>query len=248
MNKLALCKFRLSGNWAPLFRRLPMWRQLDGDVWTDGLSEVHLCECDSSRPDFGFVLFGQACWAEFVARLDELDRSGTRRESPQNKIHVATPSDVTVGFERAKDVTPGAGDDHVLFMNHIALNVTRLDAERAWYESLFGLSAVLSRAAAWEPVSRSYVRDAHLFHSPSFYITLRETSKVSNTDHVGWMTQNKSAVDEMAELVKELGWTIVFGPAVIDGSYLFHFAGPDQRVHDFFFPTDFPSQPLPAQS
>jgi hypothetical protein len=247
VNKLALCKFRLSGNWAPLLGRLPKWRQRNGDMWTDGLSEVHFCANDSSgAAHFGFVVFGQAHWSELLGRLDELDRSEPKGQSQQNKVHVATPSGVTVGFERAKDALLSVGNDHVLFMNHIALNVTRLDAERAWYESLFRLSAVLARAAAWEPVSQSYVRDAHLFHSPSFYITLRETDKVSNIDHVGWMTRDKTTVDEMAELVKTLGWTIIFGPAAIDGSYLFHFVGPDDRVHDFFFPTDFPSKPLSA--
>jgi hypothetical protein len=237
MTNFGLSYFRLQGNWNPLFELLPTWRlHHDSDVWSDGVSVVEVSKNSRTKLTFGFVVDDDPGWTKLISRLRKLNVSAPNVSVP-NEIRVMTPSGIEVKLRKQLSSQSRQRSNPPILMNHVAINVTEIAAERQWYEALFGNCTVLARKSAWEPVSNSHVRDVHLFRSPEFYITLRETGNVSDVDHVGWMTKDSATVDQMAAIVRQLGWPIVFGPAEIDGSYLFHFTGPDRRVHDFFFPT-----------
>jgi hypothetical protein len=90
----------------------------------------------------------------------------------------------------------------------------------------------------WEPVSGGFVADAHFVHVDGYYIVLRGRTGRPHLDHIGWMAASRTDVDMAHDIVRSIGWKTVIGPFEIDGSYLFHFRGPDGRVHDFFWPSE----------
>jgi predicted lactoylglutathione lyase len=53
--------------------------------------------------------------------------------------------------------------------------------------------------------------------------------------HIGWELPSREDVDDVATTLQRIGWPIVYGPASVDGSYLVHFRGPDEAVHDVFY-------------
>jgi hypothetical protein len=226
MKTLSLCRFRLTGAWSPLLSNLPHWRQSENEIWTDDVSTIELSKTLTQQAAFGFKTDDKQQWIRIAGMANS------------QKIELTSPSGVLVSFEFLQKFSPFLTAMPTLIMNHVAINVTCLNAEQQWYETLLGPSTVLSRNHVWEPVSRRYIHDAHLFRSPHFYIALREAKKVSKLDHVGWMCNSKQRVNEIYHIVKKISWPVIFGPEELDQSYLFHFEGPDGRIHDFFFPTD----------
>ncbi|HEX7241239.1 MAG TPA: hypothetical protein VF263_13275 [Longimicrobiaceae bacterium] len=155
-----------------------------------------------------------------------------------------SPAGIRIGLTGG---TPHAVDTDVssFLMNHVAIHVPDVGRERVWFETILGSCTVLERERAWEPVTRSYWPDVHLFRFPDFYITLRGGFPRAFVDHVGWMVDAPDRVEAVAEVLRRIGWPVLFGPEEVDGSYLVHFHGPDGRVHDFFYPT---SSVLPRQA
>lgn len=226
---ISLDWFQLDPAWSRLLEALPTWRRAGSGSWTDGWTVVELSSVSGGRPRFGFSARGPG--ASLPPTI--LPRGGERRA---READVMTPASIPVRF-RAPECDPcDATGPFTLRMNHVSVNVGDVARERRWYEQVLGPSTVLARDAAWEPVSRRFVRDAHLFRSPWYYLTIRESQGPPGVDHVGWMADEPGAIDRLAEVVAGLGWKVVYGPAEVDGSYLVHFEGPDGNVHDFFCP------------
>lgn len=121
-------------------------------------------------------------------------------------------------------------------LNHVAYDVADLEESVEWFSKILGGQVILQRGRTWDPVYEEYWADCHIFQEPGLYLTLRERGQV-RLDHWGWMTDERTSVDDACKMVRQLGWLVVFGPEDIDGSYLFHFRGPQGRVHDVFSPS-----------
>lgn len=226
---IALDWFQLDPSWSCIFQKLPWWRCGGENIWSDGWSVVELSPLRGSQPEFGFTISETAHSVVISERL-----GSPNLNNRQQLTCLRTPSGIPVRFcAAAKSAHPQ--NNRSLWLNHISLNVDDVMREMDWFEEVMGPSVVLARDAAWEPVSGQLVRDAHLFRSPWFYVTIRE-SKQASVDHIGWMAMDQETVLRMADVVDSLDWKIVYGPAVVDSSFLFHFEGPDGRVHDFFYP------------
>lgn len=212
----------LSGDWAPLLKRLHGWRCRDDHVWSDGVSEIFPRE--SRVEAFGFVT--AATHPIRAAGIDSLPKTALR-QSPAGLVLSVVPAP-----NRGTPLTSG---DFIL--NHVAINVGNIAAEAEFFENLLGRTTVLRRESAWNPVAEDYRPDVHLYRDDDFYITIRGGFTAPSLDHAGWMASTRIAVGGVALILKELHWPIVLGPLEIDGSYLVHFRGPDGLVHDFFCPT-----------
>jgi len=228
MSNFNLCFFRLSFQWTVLFEKLPLWTRIQRDVWTDGRAVVSLC--DSSEIGFGFTVRNEKTWRGLVGRFGKSAGFAT-----DGGLTAQTPAGIAIKLRKHCERHEQKPDNR-LFMNHVSVNIPDLETERNWYEQVLGERVIMARDSVWEPVAGRYVKDAHLFRSPDFYITLRENDTLPNVDHVGWMALETATIDETAEIIKILGWDIVYGPTEIDGSYLFHFQTPDGKIHDFFCP------------
>ncbi len=176
---------------------------------------------------------GNDSWTDGVSRLSSSLPTDFTFSGVATPHFAVSPSRFKIGFE------PGvsAPVDHEFVLNHVAVNVCDVDLERDWMERLLGADAVvLARARAFNPLTQDWQPDAHLFHRPNYYVTIRGTGGATSVDHCGWMTKTRAGVDRAATILHRLKWSILLGPTTIDASYLIHFEGPDGRVHDFFHP------------
>jgi hypothetical protein len=227
--KVCIAQVGLAGDWEPLLAQLPSWRQLGPD-WTDGVRRI-----SPAGPALQSALvFGVAApaWEAFARRGSAAPGGGVVAHGNEI-IDLHSPSGVPLRLVRMQL----AEDLHLPYvLNHCAIDVTDLNAEKRWYEYWLKCPAWLQRGDGWDPVAQRRIADAHLFSDPDFYITLRGVQGGRGLDHVGWMAVERDLVDQAAELLQRVRWPIVLGPTEIDGSYLVHFRGPDGEVHDFFHP------------
>ncbi len=230
---IALNWFQLDYSWSCLFERLPNWFPTGRNVWTDGWTTVNLATLRHGQPLIGFT-------SNKAGTLSALAAGPIDSDLPlEGRItDVMSPAGIPVRFKTIERAKIMSLEKFTLRMNHVSVNVKNLDQERLWYERMLGPSVVLARDKAWEPVSGSFVHDAHLFSPPWFYVTIRESNQAPNVDHVGWMANDVETVCRLGDIVNDLRWKIVYGPAEIDGSFLIHFEGPDGNVHDFFCPLE----------
>jgi hypothetical protein len=161
---------------------------------------------------------GEGTWTDGVSWLSAslpADFAFTHRARSGAGV---SPAGFGVSFKRGKAL-PSHGSQFVL--NHISVNVPDVDGERAWLERHLGSNiAVIARESAFNPITKDWQPDAHLFRRPYFYITIRGTSDTPRIDHYGWMCAAKGGVERAASILRELKWPVVLGPEVIDGSYL----------------------------
>lgn len=217
--------FWLRGNWTPLFSRLPQWREVSPACWSDDISVVHLVADAFGGPYFGFT--------ETRGRDTSMRVSNCDDQSLSHGRPLVTPSGISIAMVPEP---VGGINDRSIIMNHVAWYTTSIDAESTWLSAFLGRQPILERGQAWEPIARAFIADRHFFESDGYYITLRHQESRSGWDHVGWMAASAKVVDDMASIIANLGWEILWGPDGIDGNYLVHFLGPDGRVHDFFWP------------
>ena len=216
---MKLAWFQLPSEWIALLRRLPGWREDNDGSWTDGCTRVIV-----EPPHWPSIGIG------FYRDSSAGDDAGCGQVE-----YDATPSGIPVRFTSQLDSTPLPTASQFL-LNHVAVNVSNVNVDGHWFQERLGQSAILAREGAWNPVTRDFRPDLHLFRHPSFYITLRGGFAEGHIDHIGWMTSERGLVNEAAGLIRDLGWQTIVGPLEIDGSFLVHFRGPDHRVHDFFCP------------
>lgn len=211
MKRLGLRNFVVQGEWASLLRNLPGWHQVRDDAWSDGDARVRLT------------------LDQFGVGMRILGGGGTEPD-------LTVPSGLRVPVEASREAPSSTSCRFV--MNHVAINTPRLALDSVEWGRRLGAAPIFSRTMVWEPVSQHFVNDTHFCRAEDFYIVLRERPGAPHVDHIGWMARARSDVDAAHGVVSALGWRIVIGPFEIDGSYLFHFQGPDGRVHDFFWPSD----------
>lgn len=224
--KIQLREFSLRGDWSPLLSRLDGWKPVGASGFSDGESLVTLSMALDNEPKIGFLLSRDA--NDEILNHSNADENFSTRVSASGLVF-------RIG-QRASRLS--LRQRPRFLMNHAAFQVASVDSERAWLEGLLGRCTVLARASTWDPVAKKCWPDAHLFRPPDFYLTLRGGFARTQVDHVGWMTYSPEAVNQAATVLRDIQWPILLGPAIIDGSYLVHFRGPDARVHDFFFPTE----------
>ncbi len=229
--------FSSCGDWSPLLLRLSGWRLSGENTWTDGLSRF-ITKDDRSGLSCGFSV-GVRAWKHLMT-LRKKKHETTNGGPHAGSLVLTSPNGIRFGCELQEEVQDQIISPYI--MNHCALDVPELRAERAWFEELVRAAAVMARTSAWEPIVGAYLADCHVARLPDFYIAIRERPGTARINHIGWMAQESARVDEAAVIVAELGWPILFGPAQIDGSYLFHFRGPDGGVHDFFWVSEELSQ------
>jgi len=121
-------------------------------------------------------------------------------------------------------------------LNHVAVNVSDLEAEQKWWQALLNAEPALSVKQGWDPIINGPLDAIHFYKSPFFYITLRGQEPVG-LHHIGFEARDKGAVLDAKEILKKIDWEIYWEGA-IDESYVLHFKGPDGRIHDFFSASD----------
>lgn len=213
---IQLRQFTLSGDWRPLISRLHGWKEVENNLFTDGESSLTLIQEAGAPPALGFVFAGE--------------------EGKRAPVTLVSPSGLRLKIVERPPYMQSPAQSQMV-MNHAAFQVPEVEAERRWFEEMLGSCTVLARDSVWDPVAKTWWPDAHLFRPPDFYLTIRGNFTATQVDHIGWMTSSMQSIDEVAALLHELNWPVLFGPEHIDGSYLVHFRGPDGRVHDFFYPT-----------
>ena len=216
MKDIQLRQFTLSGDWRPLISRLEGWSEVSHNLFSDGESSLALNQRPGDPPALGFVFGGHA--------------------ADHAPVSLVSPSGILLNITERPAFMRSPAQNRMV-MNHAAFQVPKVEDDRIWFEEVLGHCTVLARESVWDPVARTCWPDAHLFRPPDFYLTIRGNFTSTQVDHVGWMTYSMESIDDIAALLHELGWPVLFGPKHIDGSYLVHFRGPDERVHDFFYPT-----------
>jgi hypothetical protein len=219
---LRLREAHMRGDWAPLLSRLG-WKRNDCGNWSDGDNQliVEPGRTLTAKPPI-IVL------AEPGMDADDRATRGAALISP-NGIEVRI---VAGGVSQATGHRPGR-----YCMNHVALHVPNLLAEREWFETLLHTRSVLARDSIDDPIA-GRCSDAHLARSSDFYITLRGPFTPAEVNHIGWMAANREDVVTAAKVLTAIGWPIVLGPVTVDQSFLVHFVGPDGHIHDFFCPME----------
>ena len=161
-------------------------------------------------------------------------------ESDWKVTEIKTPGGLPIRVQRQQTIeprSPNARPGVGYLMNHVSIRTPKIAADHNWFTRLLGSNTVLADETHFNPLDNRMAPERHLWCSSDYYITLREYSGSSMIDHVGWMAGSTALVDSAAYLLDRLGFKTVLGPLYIDGSYLVHFRGPDERVHDFFYPT-----------
>ena len=125
-------------------------------------------------------------------------------------------------------------------LDHISINSARFDQDIIAWTEFLREQPVLESERSWSVADEALVTAAHFFSPNIPYITIRDWSNAigggSDLDHIGFRCVTGDAIDEAFGLVQSLGWECLSAPQNLDGSVLFHFRGPDRRVHDFFYP------------
>jgi hypothetical protein len=213
---IQLRQFTLSGDWRPLISRLDGWNEISDNLFSDGESSLTLRQRTEDPPALGFVFGGY-----------NIDNA---------PVSLVSPSGILLNVTERPAFMRSPTQNRMV-MNHAAFQVPTVEDDRVWFEEVLGHCTVLARESVWDPIARTWWPDAHLFRPSDFYLTIRGNFTSSQVDHIGWMAYSMESIDDTAALLHKLGWPVLFGPEHIDGSYLVHFRGPDERVHDFFYPT-----------
>lgn len=124
-------------------------------------------------------------------------------------------------------------------LDHFSLNSSRFRADVSTWTRFLGRAPILEEAVSWSAADKAHVKAAHFFGDFRPYITIRDMPHCQALDHIGFRCEDKSKVYDAYACVRALGWAVLGEPELLDGSVLFHFQGPDRRVHDFFFPEAF---------
>jgi hypothetical protein len=208
--------FRLSPAWHPLLTALGVWKEMSAGLWSDGDSLVRIAAADE-EPSIGFT--------------SDLPSGDCPRLRTPSGLLIARDCSAP-SFQRSAS---GGAQPYVL--NHVSIRTPLIEEDHRWFRDLLGANTVLSKSENLSPLDGTVAPEVHLCSGDSYYITLRGSQEL-RIDHVGWMARRRSLVDEAHALLTGLGWTTVWGPGDLDGSYLVHFRGPDGGVHDIFYPTE----------
>ncbi len=131
----------------------------------------------------------------------------------------------------------------LLSLRHLALKVSDLARSRRFYQGLLGMKVV------WEPdplnLYLSFGPDNLALHQLPEGETLQPEGRL---DHFGLIAENESAVDRMAEEMKQSGVPILKqARRHRDGSYSLYIADPDGNVIQILYEpriSHLPSNPI----
>lgn len=125
--------------------------------------------------------------------------------------------------------------DEQLLLNHVAIDTP---TGIPWLRSLLlecGGEVFLRDESRHDPSVNSLVRAEHIRVHDQLYITIRSVGNSGPAGaHIGWQCRDENTVEHYYDRLKTAGAEIVVVPQLIDESYLIHFRGPDNLVHDFF--------------
>ncbi|GAB5456339.1 MAG: hypothetical protein Hens2KO_25680 [Henriciella sp.] len=197
----------LSGDWAGLFEQLPGWACRDG-VWQGSGGGLRA----GGSPSEEQVLVGAGqdqfqIGAQGITASKHIGGDALRPVdlSIPSLIHVAINSPLQAGSE---------------------------DFERAFRRST---GVLLPRAARYDPAEATEIEAMHCTIPGQFYLTQRYFPiEQTGLDHIGFECLDPAHVEQCQRAVQAADLEIVVPPGELDGSYLFHFRGPDGRVHDFY--------------
>jgi hypothetical protein len=208
-----LSRVELEGNWGAWLAGVAGWRRGANGLWTGG----------------GAVLLDGRAPGSMRIDIDILQTSGNKRISVgDDHFHVADMESAT---------PPTLSDATAFNLNHVAINfrpdnTALVECLKAGETDIF-----LERERRYDPTVDALVDAEHLVSDDTLYLTARflpTLRRGSELSHVGWQVKDRGTVQRTAALLRGLDWPIVFGPDIVDGSFLVHFRGPDNRVHDVF--------------
>jgi hypothetical protein len=212
--KYNISQVYLEGDWSPLLSRLPDWEKVPTwkrgpSLWTDGTSIID----DQS--------------GLFSVCMGEQDISGEKHIHHYIKT---APSGFFFGIDT------GIPDQEKLpyKMNHFAYYAEDLEMEAEWMRIFLGHEPVLNVEQEYDPILQGPLDAVHFYDPLNYYVTIRRQDPRGELHHFGWETVDLETITEAREILAEINWPIAW-EGDIDGSYVVHFKGPDNRIHDFFY-------------
>ena len=211
-----LREIHCSGDWSPLLEKLNGWEKKDECKYSNGDGVfVYDPTGDSQNPIFYLDL-----------NTDKLVSGGEMVESPSG-IEVMVRGNFRDGSKKTGDYT----------LNHAAVTVSNINVEGIWWRELLGTECVLETDQEYDPLIDGPLNTKHFYKPPNFYITLREENPSGIVHHIGWEANNIASLHQVKEILKIIKWPVIWEGS-IDKSYVIHFKGPDERIHDFFSTSD----------
>lgn len=197
----------LSGDWAGLLEQLPGWARWDG-VWQGSGGGLRAGGSDAADQ----VRVGAEGGAFQIGAHGIRATAQPGGDAPQ-PVDLSIPS-----------------------LIHVAIN-SPFDAGSEAFEQAFRRSTgvFLPRQARFDPAEGKDIEAMHCTIPGQFYLTQRYLPVAqTRLDHIGFECADRALVDQCQRAVQAADLEIVVPPGELDGSYLFHFRGPDGRVHDFY--------------
>jgi hypothetical protein len=209
---------QLEGDWGGLLSQLPGWRRNADGVWTGSGADL----LDQRHPGQMLLEIG-------------LDAPGGNLAT----VICIHPNSVDVREgSRASRLERSPHEKEAPRLNHVALDLDAHDPSVIDSIKRSEIAIFLPRLGRFDPSVQEVIEAEHIVAGKGLYLTARffsDRQPRSLINHVGWQCPKRGHVDDIHASLQRLGWPIVFGPGVVDGSYLVHFRGPDSRVHDMFF-------------
>ena len=209
---MQISRVKLAGNWMNFFNAIPGWEQTSANSWI-GPGARFLQVQDRRDEGIDFVIGNRRYSLGFDGSFNERERASiSKKERVQSSpalVHFAI--DCPYRSDGLKGLVDGNQID---------------------------LKEVLSRKVRFDPAVRLDVDSAHYFEPLTCYLTERfliESERIVPS-HIGFECTSSEQIDEVAAALEKSDCKITVHPQNVDGSYLFHFIGPDEREHDFYCP------------